>query len=214
MHADLPQRRRVLWLAIAFEGGLGVFACLLSWLFSEPLAEVVRVNGRDTALGAAASVPMLALFVVCVRWPLGPLARIKDFADEVVRPLFAPCTVLELALIAMLAGVGEELFFRGFLQGLAGRWLTPWGGLLAASVLFGLMHPITPAYIVLAAALGAYLGWVQLATENLLVVIVAHSVYDWLALLYVAREPRPRSRTAQMPQEPGQASRAEYPPPQ
>ena len=61
-------------------------------------------------------------------------------------------------------------------------------GLLAASVLFGLAHPITPAYAVLAAMIGVYLGWLWLAFDkNLLVPITAHALYDFLALIYLVR---------------------------
>ena len=74
------------------------------------------------------------------------------------------CTVADLALISLLAGLGEELLFRGLIQdGLVG-WLGPWPALVLTSVLFGLMHPITPGYAVLATLAGAYLGWVYLAT--------------------------------------------------
>ena len=60
-------------------------------------------------------------------------------------------------------------------------------GVVLASLLFGLMHPITPAYIVLAALMGAFLGWIFLITENLLPVIITHGLYDFLALAYLTR---------------------------
>jgi membrane protease YdiL (CAAX protease family) len=56
-------------------------------------------------------------------------------------------------------------------------------------VLFGLLHPITPTYAVLAALMGAYLGGVWLASGNLLVPIVAHALYDFIALAYLLAPP-------------------------
>jgi membrane protease YdiL (CAAX protease family) len=189
MFKQIFSGERVLLLGVAFEGGLGLLAWAMAWLVGQPLWEELHWDLGGLGLGIAVTLPMLALFLACLRWPIGPLARIKQFSEEVVRPLFGPCSIFDLALIALLAGFGEELFFRGFCQELLSNWLTPWGGVAVASILFGLMHPITPAYVVLATVLGIYLGVVQLTSENLLVVIVAHALYDWLALLILLRQP-------------------------
>jgi membrane protease YdiL (CAAX protease family) len=127
---------------------------------------------------------------------VGPLARIKQFCREVVRPIFAPCTLLDLALISACAGIGEELLFRGVIQAALSRPLGTGLGLAAASLLFGLLHPITPVYIVLAGLMGAYLGAVWLASGNLLVVIIAHGLYDFLILAYLVRGPAPHPPAA------------------
>ena len=60
-------------------------------------------------------------------------------------------------------------------------------GLLAAALLFGLLHSITPAYAILAGLVGLYLGGLWLACGNLLTPIVAHGTYDFLALVYLVR---------------------------
>ena len=130
---------------------------------------------------------MLALFLLCLSWPIGPLGRLLRFSREVAGPLFAPCSVLDLAVLSLLAGAAEEMLFRGTLQAALGDWLNPAAGLVLASLLFGLVHPITPTYVLLAALLGLYLGTVWQATGSLLVVIVAHAVYDFLLLLYLSR---------------------------
>jgi membrane protease YdiL (CAAX protease family) len=83
------------------------------------------------------------------------------------------------------------MLFRGVVQGRLARWLGPWQGLAAASLLFGLLHPISLTYVLLAAAFGAYLGWFWMTTDNLLAVIVTHALYDFLALVYLLRRPRP-----------------------
>jgi membrane protease YdiL (CAAX protease family) len=186
-----PRRSLILLPGIVLEGGLGLLAWLLGWLLDQPVLSHWRWNARDAVLGLPASLPLLAAFVLCVRWPVGPLARIKQFTDEFIRPLFAPCTVFDLALLSLLAGVGEELLFRGVLQPAFGSWFGVWPGLLAASALFGLLHLVTPAYAVMAGVMGAYLGWVFLATDNLLVVMIAHGFYDFLALLYLVRGGKP-----------------------
>ena len=66
-----------------------------------------------------------------------------------------------------------------------------WVGLAVASVLFGLAHAITVSYVLLAALMGLYLGWLWIATGNLLVPIMAHAGYDFLALVYLVKIRRP-----------------------
>lgn len=135
----------------------------------------------------------MLIFLACVRWPIGPLRSIKHFADGVVRPLFAGCTVVELGALSLAAGVGEEMLFRGLLQAALARRLGIAAGLVLASILFGLMHPITPAYVVMAGLVGAFLGWLCLATGNLLAPIVTHAAYDWAALVYLLQANRRNS---------------------
>ena len=57
------------------------------------------------------------------------------------------------------------------------------------AVLFGLVHPLTPAYLVLAALAGAYLGWTYVASGNLLVPVLAHALSDFAALAWLVRGP-------------------------
>src|SRR5262249_40898930 len=95
----------------------------------------------------------------------------------------------DLAVISLVAGFGEEMLFRGVMQGVLGRWLGAGYGLTIAAVAFGLLHLITPTYALLATLCGVYFGGLILLTENLLVVIVPHALYDFLALLYLVRSP-------------------------
>jgi uncharacterized protein len=70
---------------------------------------------------------------------------------------------------------------------------------LAAAValtaaLFGVAHWVTPTYALLAGLVGAYLGLVLLLSGNLLVPIVAHALYDVVALALLVRlKPAPAS---------------------
>jgi hypothetical protein len=189
--AWMPSARRhrleVVLLAVAFEGGLAALAWVLGWLLDQPPLARIHWRGRDVLIGAAISLPLLLIFYLCVHWPVGPLSRIKAFADEVIQPLFQYCTVLDLAIISLLAGLGEEMLFRAVLQPFLAERLNLAAGILIANVLFGLLHLITPTYAVLAGLMGAYLGWVLVQTDNLLVVIVAHALYDFLALVYLVR---------------------------
>src|SRR5438445_6902528 len=123
---DPPRRREVILLTLLFEGGLGALATGLGWLIDDPPWHVIHWNLRDSLIAVGATLPLVLIFLLCVHWPIGPLARIKTLAEEIIKPLFRPCTLFELAAISLLAGLGEEMFFRGVLQGLFSRWLEPW----------------------------------------------------------------------------------------
>jgi membrane protease YdiL (CAAX protease family) len=190
MSGDFPPRHRVAWLTIAFEASLAGVAWVVGWLVGQPPFAHFRWDGRDAALGVAATVPLLLVLLLLVHRPVGPFRRIRQFFEEVVRPLFGPCTRVELALIALAAGLGEEMLFRGVLQEALSSWLGPWAGLAVSSLLFGLLHPITAWYVVIAALFGVYLGGVYRACDNLLAVIITHALYDFLALVYLLRRPK------------------------
>lgn len=180
-------RRAALLLTFAVEGGLGLAAIALGLVIGVPATATIGGSWRDLAIGFAVAIPLFLLFVVGDRWPVGPLKKIKDLLQEFLAPLLEPCTLGDLALISFLAGLGEELFFRGFLQTWLGEHLPgPWP-LILASALFGLAHAITVAYVVIAGLIGLLLGWMWEATGSLLGPITAHAVYDFLALAYVMK---------------------------
>jgi hypothetical protein len=191
MQENLPSPMRLVLLAVVFEGGLGVVAVGVGWLLGYPPLGEIRWTRAGLAWGAATAVPLVALLLLCVHVPFGPFRRLLQAVDELLVPLFRNCTLLELAVISLLAGVGEEILFRGVLQEAVAGWVGGpggvWAGLVVASVIFGMAHLITPAYGVLAAAMGLYLGWLWIDTQNLLVPITAHAVYDFLALVYLAK---------------------------
>jgi membrane protease YdiL (CAAX protease family) len=191
MPTEPALQRHIVWIAVLFEGALAFLAAGLGWALAQRPLETFHWSAGDLALGAAACLPLLVVFVLCTRLPLRPLRRIRRLCDELVRPLFAACSFSDLAAIALMAGIGEELLFRGVLQAVLSRWFGLWPGVAVASVLFGLLHLITPTYAVMVTLMGAYLGCVWLASENLLTVIVAHAVYDFLALLYLIHGPGP-----------------------
>ena len=73
------------------------------------------------------------MFLAMLRWPVGPLARVKKFCDNEVVPLLEKSSWSEIALISLSAGVGEEMLFRGVIQTSIASWLgVAWGLVLAS----------------------------------------------------------------------------------
>jgi membrane protease YdiL (CAAX protease family) len=187
--ADFQKRNTIVLLAVLFEGGLIVLAFLGGLLLGRPSLELIRPSWQACLVGISATVPLLppVLWLSRSSWP--PFKRLMHEVEETLAPLFSQCTIFDLALIAILAGVGEEVLFRGLIQTSLATSLGLWTALAITSVLFGLLHLVTRTYAVIATIFGAYLGWLYVATGDLFVAVVTHSVYDFVALKYLIAQP-------------------------
>ena len=177
-----------------FEGGLGVVAWILAWLSGYSPLKTIEFTWISLAWGVLGTLPLIVLLLLLERPRWTALVEIRRVVQELLLPLFHQFSIWQLFWVALLAGVGEELFFRGFVQGGLAIFFThldvPAASLTAlflASVLFGVMHPITRTYAVLCILAGLYLGGLWLWTDNLLVPILVHAIYDFFALFYLLR---------------------------
>lgn len=174
--------------AAAFEGSLALAGVALGWVFgTQPLATLVW-DPMAIAWGVAATVPMFAA-LFCIVWlPWGPFARLLNIVEEMIQTFFQGASLFDLAVVSLMAGIGEEVFFRGFVQaGLVRLTGSQLGGLMGAGVLFGLVHAITRTYAILAMIVGIYLSLIWTYSGNLLAPILAHALYDFGALWYLQR---------------------------
>ena len=191
MNDDFSPPRNFPLMAGVFEGSLVLVAAGLGWLLDRNPAESLAWSPVDLAWGGLAVLPLLAMLGLCLRYPVGPLRDLVRVVDEMLVPMFRGCGVLEMAAISILAGLGEEMLFRGIIQqttaGLAPGRLGVGIGLLVAAVLFAMAHRITTAYAVLAGLIGLYLGLIWLASGNLLVPVTTHAVYDFVVMLYLIK---------------------------
>lgn len=194
--------RRLVVVAIAVEAGLGVLALGGKALFGRWEERWVNWDLGGVGWGLLGAGILSILLLLIRRFPVGSLGRLMEFVEEVLKPLFLQLTILDLFMISVLAGVGEELLFRGLLQGGLAQWWTPLLGsqaalataLVVTSVLFGLAHCVTREYFVFASVLGLLLGLLVVVSGGLLAPIVAHAGYDFVALLVVTRGRSGRQR--------------------
>lgn len=179
--------------------GLSVIMYLVScgialggaWLTGVRLPVGHRPALAEFGAGLILTLPLFA-GLLAVRHAPWPWAReLWTRPQELLGPAIARMNFLELLLVAAMAGVGEELLFRGFLQ----AWLSETSvlaGLIVPNLLFGLLHWVTPAYAGGAFVVGLYLGsalrWGPSTTVVSL--MTAHTVYDLVALYWLARTTR------------------------
>ena len=183
--------------AIFFEIALGGLALVLGWMLGPdaraliPKLESANLPeiGMACLYGVVAAIPILIAIEILKRIPWEPVRELERLGDDGILQMLLSLNPLELVAISLCAGVGEELLFRG--------WLLPWmaGGsldagqteliaaMIGSSIAFGLVHPITKLYAVLAALMGLYFAWLLVFSGNLLVPILAHATYDAAQLM-------------------------------
>jgi membrane protease YdiL (CAAX protease family) len=147
----------------------------------------IDLSWDATAYALFLCIPMLVVLFFFDKSQWAPMARFRREIEEKVTPLFASCKLPDLALIALFAGVGEELFFRGWLQNVLTVKFEAWLGILIASTIFGLAHYLSTTYAIYAGLTGLYLGMIYQVSGNLYSVMLIHAVYDYIALVYLVK---------------------------
>lgn len=174
--------------ALMFQGGIGVVGLL-----------VILIADIPVQMFGAGILPSLLYGVLGALCTYGALLLVSQipglFTGKFERQMrglhrFASgYSWFVLFLLSVFAGVGEELLFRGALQG----WLATSAGaipaVLIASVLFGLVHYISFTYFIVATVLGLVLGLAYAMTDSILLVMIWHGVYDMIALFCLLRFP-------------------------
>ena len=179
-------------MAVVIEGGLALLAVVLAWLVSVPLRDLFPTTGellvRSVVRGLLATLPLLVIFWLLVNsnWPM--MRALRDQVQWLIDEMFPSRSIAQFAVVALLAGVGEELLFRGAAQSILAKWTSPMIGLAATSLLFGLAHALSKLYFIFAVVVGAFLGWMTLEYNDLVAPMVTHAFYDFLALVYLARQ--------------------------
>ncbi len=182
--------RRFLLIACYFEASLALVALLLGWLFDiNPFAELF-FSENALICGVIATLPLLVLFFAIQQLPYQALQDIRRLLQQTLgQPLrFAHWT--DLLALASLAGLGEEVLFRGLLQqGFEHLWGADLA-LIGSGLIFALAHAVTALYALLALLMSLYLGLaMDLGGErNLLTPIVIHALYDFVAFLVIVRQ--------------------------
>lgn len=186
-----PLSSRVLvGLTLAME--VPLFAIGYFWMRArglDPVAEL-RPNEDGLALGVALGLAIAALSIgslaLAARVPA--LGGWTSFVHGTLGNVLGPTSLPALAVLAVSAGLGEEVFFRGALQSAI--------GLVPTALIFGLAHVGIPrrdalpffAYTVL---VGLAFGVARLS-QPLFPLVVAHAAIDlidgaYLRLAYARR---------------------------
>jgi uncharacterized protein len=189
MDQSPPRNEKFFQFACLFEASLILVALLLGWLAGINPFQTLHFSETAIAYGSIGALPLFMMFLGLEQLQHPSVAQIKQLLLRTLGPGLNRYHWTDLLVLATIAGFSEELLFRGVLQ--------PWleisfgktAGIIGSNLIFGLVHAVTPLYLVLAGLVGCYLG---LALDfggerNLLTPIIIHALYDFLAFIALMR---------------------------
>ena len=189
--------------------------CLVAgWLFSTNTKKYLALERPSNAGYWVAGVMIMIVAIPLSQW-LGVLNRnisfppdmaawMKEAEDNVSKTMKALLSrrspqdlIVNLVFIALLAGVGEELLFRGVIQRLLTRiFKNPWLAIIVTAAFFSAIHlqfyGFFPRLL-----LGILLGAMFWYSGSLWVAIAAHFVYDALLIIIAYYNPEMLESEAQ-----------------
>lgn len=175
--------------ACYFEASLIIVAVILGWIAGIDPFENLRFSENAIAYGILGTLPLFIMFAALELLQIDSLEHIRRLLVETLGPGLHRYHWADVFMLAAIAGVSEEILFRGVIQ----PWIeSSWGmtaGLIGSNIIFGLVHAVTPLYALLAALVGFYLGWSldYGGDRNLLTPIIIHGLYDFLAFMALIR---------------------------
>jgi len=168
------KRSKLLFFIFITEGFALLLALVLAKYLRIQLLPLTENILRDTFTGTIGAAIPFSIFVLLLSEKSGKMPFANSLRQTILhdlKPLFSHLTLPDMCIISLLAGFSEELLFRG--------------GIFAASVIFGLLHFISPAYFVIAFLMSIYIGFLCYYLQSLLIPIQIHFVYDLCALIYL-----------------------------
>lgn len=183
---QIPAEVSAVLSALQYVGFIGVCLWYLYWrndaddLFSISVPGLRQVGWAVLGLvGLFVLLNILSVIITALGLTTAENAAITTGREQPVLLLYM------LVVTIVFVAPGEELLFRGLVQGLFRRAYGVIPGLVLASTLFGVVHYIAlvgtgsrAVYIVIAAALGLVLGLLYERTQNLVVPMLVHGAYN------------------------------------
>jgi uncharacterized protein len=169
----------------------GLLASLALFVRSLTPARLRLLPGWET--GPTIAVAVLGL--LALGQALESVTVLVGLADSpalvLIRRMLQGTTGLDLfgavIVLGLIAGSAEEIFFRGYMQSRLREHWPPLASVLVTSAAFAVLHvDISLVHIVLAFALGLYLGWVVEITGSALPAITCHIANNVLYTLQTA----------------------------
>ena len=167
--------REILFHLIATQGLLITISVILGAIFFDSFSSFYELfqwsDTRIWTIGGIAGICVVLLDLILMR--LLPSSLYDDGGLNV--KLFRNKSVWQIALIAAMVAITEEILFRGMIQTHV--------GLVITSIIFALIHYrylFNMFLFVNIVALSFFIGFIYQITENLLVTILMHFMIDFL----------------------------------
>jgi membrane protease YdiL (CAAX protease family) len=173
---------------ILVEASLLAVAWILAWLLGIPLSHLWHMDTSGVLMGCSSTLPVISLFFWLAQSRAASCVALRELIQQQLLPHLRGATFLQVLLLSMVAGLAEEVLFRGVIEVGLARSLGPWLAMVLSAILFGLCHALTPVYFLLATGMGLYLSLVWMASGQLISLIITHALYDLIALWWYLRQ--------------------------
>ena len=178
---------RAFWTTLTLGALLIPASTLVAGAVPIDLAERMGARPEAIAIGVVATAPPLALLVWIMKTRWAPISAFRESQIEFFGDIGFAFTRWRIVLLAIVAGIGEELLFRGVFQTAAEQHLPLAAAIILPNLLFGALHARSLIYALAAGCVGAYLGVVFWLSGSLVAVMIAHALYDLIALEWTRR---------------------------
>lgn len=180
---EIPPEK-LIYPVVVFESFLGLGGVFAAWLFDYLVLTYFRPDLESLRIGLLAVIPPVALFFILIKIPLPVVRELESKIRDHFMPVFSGSSVVDLFLLSLLAGVSEEILFRGFLQTLLVDHTGIGIAIIVSAIAFGFAHAMTVLYAAIATLMGAYLSYLFYLTGDLTVPVLVHTIYNFVAFLY------------------------------
>ncbi len=196
MSAPALPRQLVLRAGIILE--LALLSIALVWAALRGFSFSFEVTAASTEIATATVLTLLFLNIFLLRrteassTPSAWIGEFRSFRDEIVQRLVGNLDARSAGILALLSGIAEEAFFRGALWAELAYWGTDVTALVISSTVFAAAHfganireypRVTALYVFY----GLVLGVLYMATGSLLVMMLSHAAYNFVAFAILTR---------------------------
>lgn len=176
---------RMVYLTAFVYGAMGLF---LLWLSHRrhgvPWCELLGLGNPWQVFGLGT---ILASVLIGFEMAVATFVPDRLWADDGRNASFCEFSYLNIFLLMLLVGIGEELFFRAGLQRLLiDRLGSAAEGIALASAAFALLHPYwkKPLLMVSVFAMGAVMGWGYWFTGSIWTAAWCHFLVNFVMTLF------------------------------
>lgn len=165
----------------------GLVAFGLSFLLGTPFGPQFQFSMDDVFIGIIATLPPVVFLWWFSNTDMATFAEFRHSQIEFFADIGFKFTRPRILAMAVGAGICEELLFRGVFQ----PWLASFSpvifAIIVSNIVFGFLHMRTLLYALIAGGVGVYFGALYALNGNLIAPMIAHGLYDAVALEYTRR---------------------------
>ncbi len=180
---ELPFSKLLVWSL-----GLVFVSLVITFFGNQAWTWFGRLSGWVFPISILIAVLLFWLPVVLVshRWlRLSSFYALMSHLHDLTRSLTWP----QIFMLSCLAGLGEELLFRGFLQSWLSVAIGVYTAIILSSLIFALLHAMTLYYFAITFLLSLVFAVLFQTSQSMLLVVLIHAVYDVIALGVIAKYP-------------------------